>query len=42
MGTGLTQSQSFLFLKLIDLGGESDFATSAFIIPYVKATIQLV
>ena len=36
MGTGLTQSQSFLFLKLIDLGGESDLATSSLIITYVK------
>jgi len=42
MGTGLKQSQSFLFLKLIDLGGESNLATLALRIPYVKATMELV
>ena len=42
MDTGLTPSQSFLFLKLIDLGGESNLATLALRIPYVKATMELV
>ena len=42
MGTGLRQSQSFLFLKLIDLGGESNLATLALRIPYVKATMEMV
>jgi len=42
MGTGLRQSQSFLFLKLIDLGGESNLATLALRIPYVKASMELV
>ena len=42
MGTGLRQSQSFFFLKLIDLGGESNLATLALGIPYVKATMELV
>ena len=42
MGTGLKQSQSFLFLKLIDLGGESNLGTLALRTPYVKATMELV
>ena len=42
MRTGLRQSHTFLFLKLIDLGGESNLATLALRIPYVKATMELV
>jgi hypothetical protein len=42
MDTDLRQSKSFLFLKLIDLGGESNLATLALRIPYVKAAMELV